>query len=239
MEIIPAIDLRWGKVVRLHQGDYDRQVVYSDDPLDVALEFQESGASRLHVVDLDGAAAGTPINLGVVSGIVARVDIPVQMGGGIRTLDMVAKMLGMGVGRIVFGTAAVKDPDLVREVIARHGPQAVVVGVDARDGVVAVQGWQEQTSVTAVDLIQHMRELGVPRFIYTDILRDGTLTGPNFEAIAPVVQAADAAMLVSGGISSIDHLRHLAEMGVEGTIIGSALYQGMFTLPEAIAAASG
>lgn len=239
MEVIPAIDLREAKVVRLHQGEYERQTIYSSDPVGVALAFQKSGATRLHIVDLDGAAAGMPVNTSTIKDIAARVDIPIQVGGGIRTLDLACQLLDIGVQRVVLGTAAVEEPDLIKEIVDMVSPQAVVVGVDARAEMVAVRGWKRATTITASELMQRMRGLGVARFIYTDIARDGTLSGPNLQAVARVVRHVDAPVIASGGVASIQHLRDLADLGVDGAIVGSAVYTGAVNLAEAIAVISG
>lgn len=234
MEVIPAIDLRGGKCVRLFQGDYARETVFSPDPVAVARRWEEAGAPRLHLVDLDGAALGEPQNIGVIQQIVKALKIPVQLGGGIRTLETVEKVLRLGVARVILGTVALENPSLVEEACRRFS-RSVVVGVDARDGLVAVRGWKQSSQVTAIDLIQQMTLLGVSRFIYTDISRDGTLTEPNFEAIAELVKAVTVPIIASGGISSVDHLQRLSRLGVEGAIIGKALYTGMVDLREAIA----
>ena len=237
MEVIPAIDLRGGRCVRLYQGDYSQETVYSDDPVEVALRWQEMGAVRLHVVDLDGAAQGEPTNLEVIESIASSVAMPLQMGGGIRDLATIERTLGIGVGRVVLGTSAVADPGLVESACRRIGPDALIVGVDARDGLVATRGWQESTEVTAIDLVHRMTALGVRRFVYTDISRDGTMTEPNFQAIEELMNDTDAWVVASGGVSSIEHLRRLASLGVEGAIVGKALYEGAIDLREAIAAA--
>ena len=237
MEVIPAIDLRDGRCVRLYQGDYDRETVFSDDPTSVALNWQEMGARRLHVVDLDGAATGVPANLEALRRICEAVSVPVQTGGGIRSLDSAARVLDMGVQRFILGTSAVEEPALVEQACRRFGAEAVVVGVDARDGMAAIRGWRETTGVSALDLIRRMAGLGVRRFVYTDISRDGTLTSPNFGAIEDIAQGCDASLVVSGGVSSPDHVERLASLGVEGVIIGRALYTGDVNLEEAIAKA--
>jgi phosphoribosylformimino-5-aminoimidazole carboxamide ribotide isomerase len=235
VEVIPAIDLRGGRCVRLYQGDYAKETVYSDNPLEVALRWQEMGAPRIHVVDLDGAASGKPENLAVLKRLADSVDVALQVGGGIREMSTCEKMLDMGMQRIVLGTVAVQEPSLVEQLCRRFGSEAVVVGVDARDGVVAIRGWQESTSSTTLDLMHRMEELGVRRFLYTDISRDGTLTEPNFQAVEVVVRGSDAAILAAGGVSSIEQLRRLASVGVEGAIVGMALYTGAIDLREAIA----
>jgi len=236
MEVIPAIDLRGGRCVRLYQGDFGRETVYSEDPLAVARQWQEQGASRLHLVDLDGAAQGNPVNLDIIAAIVAQSEIPVQVGGGVRSSATAEKLLSMGVERVVIGTAAVRDPDLVRQLCQDGGSPSVVVAVDARDGVVAVQGWLEKTSVTAVELGKRMAALGVERLLYTDISRDGTLSEPNFSANAELVESTGLAILASGGVASLEHITELAKIGAEGVIVGRALYTGDLELSAAIAA---
>ena len=238
MEVIPAIDLRDGRCVRLYQGDYDRETVFSDDPTSVALKWQEMGAPRLHLVDLDGAATGVPANLEALRRICEAVSVPIQTGGGIRSLDSAAQVLDMGVQRFILGTSAVEEPDLVEQACRRFGAASVVVGVDARDGLAATWGWRETTSVAALDLIRRMAALGVRRFVYTDISRDGTLTSPNFGAIEEIAGGCDASLVVSGGVSSPDHVERLASLGVEGVIIGRALYTGDIDLGEAISRAA-
>ena len=238
MEVIPAIDLRDGRCVRLYQGDYNRETVFSDDPTSVALKWQEMVAPRLHLVDLDGAATGVPANLEALRRICEAVSVPIQTGGGIRSLDSAARVLDMGVQRFILGTSAVEEPDLVEQACRRFGAAAVVVGVDARDGMAATWGWRETTGVSALDLIRRMAGLGVRRFIYTDISRDGTLTSPNFGAIEDIAGGCDASLVVSGGVSSPDHVERLASLGVEGVIIGRALYTGDVDLGEAISRAA-
>ena len=234
MEVIPAIDLRGGRVVRLYQGDFSQETVYSDDPVAVALRWQEAGAPRIHVVDLEGAKAGRLVNGDALEAIAARVSVPLQVGGGVRDLDTAAKVVRMGVQRVVFGTAAVRDPGLVRAACKALGSEAVVVGVDARDGKVAVRGWSETASVVAEELVKSMAGVGVGRFIYTDISTDGTLVGPNVEAVAALNEAAGTPIIYAGGIASMEDLERLAKAGVEGAIVGIALYSGAINLAEAV-----
>jgi phosphoribosylformimino-5-aminoimidazole carboxamide ribotide isomerase len=236
MEVIPSIDLKSGRCVRLYQGDYQRETVYSEDPLAVAQSWQDQGAPRLHLVDLDGAAAGTPVNLDTVSNIIDRLTIPVQVGGGIRDQQTAQRLLDSGAHRVVIGTAAVEDPLLVRQLCQKYGSHRVVVAVDAREGQVAIKGWTEKTTVTTLDLAKQMSLLGVTRILYTDIHRDGTLTEPNFAANATLVKETGLAVLASGGITSLNHIRGLAQTGVEGVVVGSALYTGTISLPDALAA---
>ena len=234
MEVIPAIDLRGGRVVRLYQGDYNRETAYSDDPVSVALRWQEAGAPRIHVVDLDGASTGSPLNLGIVEEIAARVAIPLQLGGGIRDMATAERVLSIGVQRIVFGTAAIRDPALVKEACLKLGAEHIVVAIDARDGKVAVQGWTEPSDATAADLARSMVDAGVARFIYTDIGVDGTLAGPNLQAVVDLMKAVGKPIISAGGIGSLEDLEHLAQAGVEGAILGSALYRGTVDLSEAV-----
>ena len=236
MEIIPAIDLKSGLCVRLYQGDYQKETVYSDDPVAVALRWQREGAASLHVVDLDGAAGGEPGNLDVIKAITKRVNMRVQVGGGIRDMDTAERLLDFGVDRVVLGTAAVEDPGLVEGLCQEHGSDRVVIAVDARDGLVAIKGWAEGTEVAAQELVRRMESLGVRRYIYTDINRDGTLSQPNFEAIENLVGGTSHPILASGGISSIAHVLRLTAIGVEGAILGKSLYTGDLDLGAAIEA---
>jgi len=233
VEIIPAIDLRNGKCVRLYQGDYAQETVFSDDPAAMARRWQSEGAGRLHVVDLDGAAEGEPRNLDAIANILAAVDIPVQIGGGIRSLETIVQLLDLGISRAILGTAAIEDPELVDGACRQFGEQ-IIVGIDARDGMVASRGWLQQSSITAGELANRMVHLGARRFIYTDISRDGTLTGPNLEAIAELVSQVAVPVIAAGGISSIAHLNRLAGLGVEGATVGRALYTGDLKLKEAV-----
>ncbi|HAI08564.1 MAG TPA: 1-(5-phosphoribosyl)-5-[(5-phosphoribosylamino)methylideneamino]imidazole-4-carboxamide isomerase, partial [Dehalococcoidia bacterium] len=226
-----------GLCVRLFQGDYQQETVFSDEPVSVALAWQEQGAPRLHLVDLDGAAGGVPVNLEVITSIIHNLTIPVQIGGGIRDLATAESLLSAGADRVVIGTAAVENPSLVEDLCQKHGSQRVVIAVDAKDGLVAIKGWLESTEVKAQDLVEQMALLGVRRILYTDISRDGTLTEPNFEANADLVRTTDMAVLASGGIATLDHVRRLVDTGAEGAILGRALYTEAFSLREAIAVA--
>ena len=236
MEVIPAIDLKDGACVRLYQGDFDRETVFSRDPVDMALRWQSAGAIRIHVVDLDGSRTGTPTNLGTIENMAAAVSIPLQVGGGIRSRDTARRLLEAGVGRIVVGTAAVEDAEMAEGLCRDWGQDSLVVAVDARDGKVAIRGWLEETSVDAVDLVLKVSKLGPRRFLYTDISRDGTMTSPNFEGVASMVTETGQTILASGGVSSLADIRRLAGTGAEGAVVGSALYQGSLDLAEAIKA---
>ena len=236
MELIPAIDLIDGKCVRLYQGDYSRETVYSDDPVEVALRWESMGASRIHIVDLDGARSGNPDNLAVVKRIVSAVRVPVQMGGGVRTLDTARRILDAGVRRVMLGTVAVRDPQIVRDACAEFGSDAIVVAVDSKDGKVSVSGWTSASDMKATDLIASMMQAGVQTFLCTDISRDGTLSGPNYALMRDLAQVAGAGVIAAGGIASIEHLRLLANVGVGGAVIGKALYTGDIDLAEALTA---
>jgi len=233
MEIIPAIDIRGGRCVRLYQGDYGRETVFADDPVEVALRWQDEGASRLHVVDLDGAREGRPVNAELVGRIVAVASVPVQVGGGLRDMPAIQRYLETGVDRVVLGTAAVRDRTLLAEALAQYG-QRIVVSVDARAGQVAVQGWEQETQLAAAELMGELAALGVGRFVYTDTARDGTLEGPNFAAIGSLMAGVRAPVIYAGGVSSIDDLVRLAPLGLEGAIVGKALYTGDVILREAL-----
>jgi len=233
MEIIPAIDLRGGRCVRLYQGDYNREIRFSDDPLQVAVKWQSQGASRIHIIDLDGAADGEPQNLDIASQITAITLLPTQLGGGIRTLETIKEVLTAGIERVILTTAAVEDPEMLRQASRKYGDY-VIVSIDAREGIVATHGWQQDSGIRAVDLAQSMAQANVQRLIYTDIIRDGTLTEPNFTAIAEIVNATGLPVIAAGGISSILHLKMLKKLGVEGAILGRALYSEDINLKEAI-----
>jgi len=235
MEIIPAIDLRNGKCVRLYQGDYGKETVFSNKPVGIALRWQSEGARRIHIVDLDGAARGEPGNLETIEDMIAAIDIPVQFGGGIRSIETIEQLFAAGVERAILGTVAVEKPDLVKEACQRFGDR-IIISIDAKDRMVATRGWLQKSTVTAGELASKMIEIGVTRFIYTDISRDGTLTSPNFEAIAELLSQVSAPVIAAGGISSVHHLTRLAELGVEGAIVGKAIYTGDVILGEAFKA---
>lgn len=235
MDIIPAIDLKDGRCVRLYQGDFAQATVYGDDPVAMARRWADLGATRLHVVDLDGAKSGRPVNTDAVRGIVRALKIPVQLGGGLRREEDVVTALALGVERVILGTAAVEHAGLVAQMVARFGEQ-IIVGVDARNGMVATEGWTSTADVQAIDLVERMAALGVRRVIYTDISRDGTLTEPNFAAMAELIRPGGPAIIASGGIAISEHLLRLAHLGAEGAIVGKALYTGAIDLEQALAA---
>ncbi len=238
MIIFPAIDLRGGRCVRLRQGDPAAQTVYGDDPAAMARRWEAEGAGWLHVVNLDGAlgdgAAGA-ISLRALGEILAAVKVPVQYGGGLRVLDDVARVLDLGVQRVVLGTAAVSNPELVSAALERFGTGRIVAGIDAREGQVAIRGWREVTEVQALDLGLELRRLGIERAVYTDIGRDGMLSGPNLAALAVLADRTGLGVIASGGIAGLGDLQALGEIaGVEGAIVGQALYTGAIDLREAL-----
>jgi len=234
IEIIPAIDIRKGRCVRLYQGDYEQEIVFSDDPVEVALEWQSLGAPRVHVVDLDGAVTGELHNLDIITEIAGALLVPTQVGGGIRHLNTIEQLLKAGIERVILGTAAVEDPALVKEA-CHNFSESVIVGIDTWEGYIAIRGWQQQTELKAVEFAKTMIKLGVKRFIYTDISRDGTLTEPNLTAIAELVGTIRLPIIAAGGISSLTHLGLLRQIGVEGALVGKALYTGDVDLKQALA----
>jgi phosphoribosylformimino-5-aminoimidazole carboxamide ribotide isomerase len=238
VEVIPAIDLRGGRCVRLLQGDYAREMVFSDDPVSIARQWEEQGATRLHVVDLDGARTGVPSELKTIERIVAEVSIPVQVAGGIRNLEIANGYLRAGADRIVFGTAAVKNSALIVEALAMDAA-AVVVALDHRDGIVRTDGWLEGSAAVLVELAQRMQSLGVRRLLSTDITRDGMLTEPNYRSLQELKAATSMAIIASGGVSNAGQVQMLSTLGVEAVIIGRALYSGDLTLPDALASVAG
>lgn len=237
-EVIPAIDLRGGACVRLLQGDYGKETRYSEDPVSVALRWQDLGAPRLHLVDLDGARAAEPVNQAVMATICEALDIEVEVSGGLRTLYAIHAAIDYGAARIQLGSAAVKNPELVEAACAAL-PGRIVVSIDARDGLVMTDGWIEGSGMSALELARHMVELGVPRLMVTDIGQDGLMSGPNVPFLRKFVEALAVPIVASGGVTSIDHLVALAAAGCEGAIIGKALYEGVLDLPSAIAALRG
>ncbi len=236
MEIIPAIDLKGGRCVRLFQGDFSQETVYSDAPEVVAEQWTRAGAARLHVVDLDGARDGVPANLECLERIAAAVDVPVQFGGGVRTAEGASRVLAAGADRVILGTAAVETPELAGELCEEYGAGRLVVGVDTRDGDVVLRGWTKGGGLRAIELIDQMADLGVERFMFTDVSRDGTLTEPNFAEVEVLAGRPGVALIAAGGIASVDHLVRLARTGVEAAVVGKALYTSDIDLEEALAA---
>ena len=244
MDIFPAIDLLDGKCVRLYQGDYNKSQVFNDNPAAMTRSWLEQGANKLHLVDLDGAKSGHPVNLAAIASIVEMVKttasqpVQIQVGGGLRTEENVRQLLSLGIDRVILGTVAVEQPQLVQELCQKY-PQQIVIGIDARDGKVATKGWLETSQVLATDLANRMAAMGVAAIIYTDIYRDGTMTGPNLESLRELASGIEIPVIASGGVSSLRDLLSLLSLstvGVTGAIVGRALYTGEVNLTEAIRA---
>lgn len=236
MLVIPAIDLHRGRCVRLYQGDPDRETVYSENPVEVARQWEQLGAKMLHLVDLDGAFSGVSKNAEIIRAISESVQIPLQMGGGMRTRDAVEKALSLGISRVILGTMAVEQPQAAQELVREHG-EAILVGIDAREGNVAVKGWKESSGLSVMELAGEVEKWGVKEIVYTDIKRDGTLKGPDLEGLKAVIGGTSLQVIVSGGVSSTGDLLALKPCGVrlKGVIIGKALYSNQLTLPDAMA----
>ncbi|MCI8887446.1 MAG: 1-(5-phosphoribosyl)-5-[(5-phosphoribosylamino)methylideneamino]imidazole-4-carboxamide isomerase [Hungatella sp.] len=234
MQLYPAIDMKDGKCVRLTQGLFDQVKVYGEDPCEMAKLWVSKGASFLHVVDLDGALAGRSVNESVIQRIVASVTVPVQLGGGIRTREAAANMLSLGVSRVIIGTRAAKEPEFIGELVEELGADQIVAGIDARDGMVAMEGWEKISTLNASMLCKKMKEYGVRHVVYTDISRDGTLTGPNVEATKRLTDETGMNIIASGGVSSMEDLKTLHSQGIQGAIIGKALYENRIDLGEAV-----
>jgi phosphoribosylformimino-5-aminoimidazole carboxamide ribotide isomerase len=234
MDIIPAIDLIDGKCVRLFQGDYKQETVFSDDPVSVAAKWESFGARRLHIIDLDGAAWGMPKNIEVIKAIIDRIKIPIQLGGGIRSRETARKLWDTGIKRVIIGSIAIEDPELVGE-LCKENAEGVVVSIDSRDGMVAIHGWMKDTPIGTLELAQQVKELGVKRILYTDIKKDGTLTEPGYDAISDLINTVGIPVIAAGGISHIDHLKKLAKLGADGAVLGRAIYTGDIDLKQALA----
>ncbi|HEX4716479.1 MAG TPA: 1-(5-phosphoribosyl)-5-[(5-phosphoribosylamino)methylideneamino]imidazole-4-carboxamide isomerase [Ktedonobacteraceae bacterium] len=236
MRLLPAIDLIDGQCVRLYQGDYAQVTTYASDPVEVARHWQEAGASWLHVVDLDGAKAGQPMNAALIERLCRETTLHIEVGGGLRTLEQIASTLAVGVERVILGTAALNDRELLTRALQRWG-EHIVVGIDARDGLVAIRGWRETSSIKATELAVELSAAGVRRFIYTDIARDGAMQGPNLAALRAMLdalQGTESTLIASGGVSSLADLQQLATLEIEGAIIGKALYTDTLDLAEAV-----
>ena len=241
-EVIPAIDLLGGEAVRLSQGRYDEATIYDANPASVAERFAKAGIRRLHLVDLDGAKAGRPVQGDAVKRILDAVDgLPVQLGGGLRSVEGIDEALGWGLERVILGTAALRDPELVKHAASQH-PGQIVVGIDARDGRVAVQGWTDSSETTAIELAKRFEDVGIAAIVYTDISRDGMLTGPNLSQTAALASAISIPVVVSGGVSKIEDILDsaaLADKGICGVIVGRAIYTGHVSLDDALRAVEG
>ncbi|MBA7659054.1 1-(5-phosphoribosyl)-5-[(5-phosphoribosylamino)methylideneamino] imidazole-4-carboxamide isomerase [subsurface metagenome] len=236
MIIIPAVDIKGGKCVRLEQGLMNKETIFSDNPEEMALQWKRKGARRLHIVDLDGAVRGKPLNKRVLKNVIDAVSIPVELGGGIRDLDTIEGYINLGIDQIIIGTVAYKDPDLV-ETACRRYPGRIIVGIDSKDRYVSVEGWTEPTNIIAIDLAKRFEDMKINSIIYTDIKRDGMKRGPNIDAIREFATAINAPVIAAGGISSIKDIENMAELeedGLSGIIVGRALYDGSIRLEQAI-----
>ena len=236
MQIYPAIDLKNKQVVRLYKGDYAKVTVYSDNPVATALSFKEAGAGNIHLVDLDGAKEGSPVNYGVIKDIVSETQLFAEVGGGIRDMRRIENYLKAGAGRVILGTAALESPDFLAEAVKEFGG-SVAVGIDAKDGKVATRGWLDVSDTDAAEFAVRVRDAGVKTVIYTDISKDGTLSGTNMEVYGKLVKIGGLNVIASGGITYIDEIRQLARVGVYGAILGKALYAGLLNLADALRAA--
>ena len=238
MRIYPAIDIKDGKCVRLYKGRFDDVTVYGDSPAEMAKKWEAQGGEYIHVVDLDGALKGHGVNADKIREICESVSVPVQTGGGIRTVDDIEAKLACGISRVIIGTKAVSDSEFVKRAADKYGGK-IVIGIDAKDGMVAVEGWEKTSGFTAVEFAKKMVALGVKTIVYTDIATDGTLSGPNVAAMREMASAVNADIIASGGVGSLDDILSLKDTGVEGVIVGKALYEGKINLTEAVAAAGG
>jgi len=233
MKIFPAIDIINGKAVRLKQGDYNKMTVFNDNPIEVAKEFESKGAKYIHLVDLDGAKRGSLENIDTVSKIVKETKLFVEIGGGIRNKERIEKYLDLGVGRVILGTAAVNDFEFLKESVNKY-KEKIVLGVDAKDGLVAINGWEKKTNIDSFEFCEKARNIGVKTVIYTDIAKDGAMQGTNIEAFKRLVKIEGLDIIASGGVSNLDDLKKLKEINVDGAIIGKALYLGAIDLKEAL-----
>ncbi len=233
MRIYPAIDIIDGACVRLVQGDYSQKTKFAEDPLEIALRWQEKGGEFIHIVDLDGARSGTMPNFELIKKIAETLDVPIEVGGGVRDMNAVDKYFDGGIQRVILGTSALNNPDFVEEAVKKYG-ERIAVGIDAKDGFVAVNGWEEVSKTSAIDMAKKMEQIGVKNIIYTDIATDGMLMGPNLDAMVEMVNAVSINVIASGGVSSIEDIKNLMTTGVEGAIVGKALYTDKFDLEDAI-----
>ncbi|NTV89512.1 MAG: 1-(5-phosphoribosyl)-5-[(5-phosphoribosylamino)methylideneamino]imidazole-4-carboxamide isomerase [Clostridiales bacterium] len=233
MTIYPAIDIKDGRCVRLTQGEFNKVTIYSDNPVEMALKFEGMGAKYLHVVDLDGARAGEPRNIAVISEMAVNLGIPVQLGGGIRSIEMIEIILCKGIERVILGTSAVSNPEVVKKAIQTFDHN-LAIAIDAKNGQVAIEGWEKTSEFAAVDFAKKMQDMGAKTIIYTDISRDGMLAGPNLKAMEEMVGAVGIDVIASGGVKNLEDVRRLKDIGVAGVIIGKALYTGDLDLTEAI-----
>ncbi|WP_303969490.1 1-(5-phosphoribosyl)-5-[(5-phosphoribosylamino)methylideneamino]imidazole-4-carboxamide isomerase [Sporosarcina ureae] len=231
MILFPAIDIRDGKCVRLIQGDYAQEIIYNDSPTNMAQEWQSQGAEYIHIVDLDGAKTGNSANKQAIEAIAKAINVPVQVGGGIRNMEIVDSHIANGVARVIIGTAAIQDPEFLKRAVEKHGDK-IAVSIDARNGFVATDGWTETSDVKAVDLLQDLAKIGVKTVVYTDIMKDGMLQGPNFEELKIMDDASSIDIIASGGVSTEEDIKKLAASDMYGAIIGKALYEGKLSLKK-------
>jgi phosphoribosylformimino-5-aminoimidazole carboxamide ribotide isomerase len=233
MLILPAIDILGGKCVRLTKGDYNTAMTVAADPIEIALEFEKAGAEFIHMVDLDGAREGSRINSSIYEAVVNNVHIPIEVGGGIRDMDTVDYYISKGIERVIIGSAALKDPELVRQAVKKYGGH-IAVGIDALNGIVKTSGWLENSDIKYIDLAKEMEKIGVRYIIFTDISKDGTLSGPNYIQLESLSKAVSINIIASGGIRNIENIRHLKNMNLYGAICGKSIYSGTLSLEEAI-----
>lgn len=234
MQLYPAIDVKNGKCVRLLQGKFDQETIFHDNPVEVALKWEKLGGTYIHIVDLDGALDGKWVNKEAIKAVVEAVNVPVQTGGGVRTLDDIKERLDVGIDRVIIGTMAVKDPEFVKNAVDRFGAEHIAVGIDAKNGYVATHGWEQVSNLEAVSFALQMKDYGVNVIIYTDISKDGTMQGPNIEQTKALVDATGMYIIASGGVSKMSDLADTSQIGVGGTIIGKALYLEAIQLDEAV-----
>ena len=234
MEVIPAIDIRAGRCVRLIQGDYSKETIFADNPMDMAIKWESEGAEYLHIIDLDGAKEGSAVNMDVISKICADSAARIQVGGGIRDYDTAARYMDVGVSRVIMGTSAVDRTDELERILKSIGAESLVVSVDAREGIVALDGWTRESRMTVETVVKNIEALGVKRCMYTDILKDGTLSEPNYAGVENVVSSTNMKIMAAGGIAALSQLKRMSIVGVEATIVGRALYTGDIRLRQAI-----
>ena len=234
MEVIPAIDIRAGRCVRLIQGDYSKETIFADNPMEMAIKWESEGAEYLHIIDLDGAKEGSAVNMDVISKICADSAARIQVGGGIRDYETAARYMDVGVSRVIMGTSAVDRTDELERILKSIGAESLVVSVDAREGIVALDGWTRESRMTVETVVKNIEALGVKRCMYTDILKDGTLSEPNYAGVENVVSSTNMKIMAAGGIAALSQLKRMSIVGVEATIVGRALYSGDIRLRQAI-----
>ena len=234
MEVIPAIDIRAGRCVRLIQGDYSKETIFADNPMEMAIKWESEGAEYLHIIDLDGAKEGSAVNMDVISKICADSAARIQVGGGIRDYETAARYMDVGVSRVIMGTSAVDRTDELERILKSIGAESLVVSVDAREGIVALDGWTRESRMTVETVVKNIEALGVKRCMYTDILKDGTLSEPNYAGVENVVSSTNMIIMAAGGIAALSQLKRMSIVGVEATIVGRALYTGDIRLRQAI-----